>query len=342
MLLSSEVQQMAVKPATPALPVMQPHAAQTPHAHGTARPHSLPSMPDPLSTRHQVPAAPISHLTDQFRSLSVLGEPGYATSGYSIPPAVYQSSQRQYSQPWFHSPSVPYQMGSGPGSDQGPACFNRCIQLMADSDPQRQGDGRQSGLNWGPSYDYGGPSLPSGFRPQPRVDMPAYDPTTQLQERVYRGPKPSIPQMSSPDPLEFARLRMALENLLPSDATELFKYQILIDHLKLEEALLIADSYCNSRHTYTDTMQALTRMYGQPHKLVRHHITEVMDGPNISTGNERNFRLFALHVRSLVSMPNRTSRCFLLWLTTSLTLLGAQQNSGGFGSRLCIFFSLLC
>lgn len=53
-------------------------------------------------------------------------------------------------------------------------------------------------------------------------------------------------------------MRMALENLLPNNATELFKYQILTDHLKLEEALFIADSYCNSRHPYTDTMQALT------------------------------------------------------------------------------------
>lgn len=93
-----------------------------------------------------------------------------------------------------------------------------------------------------------------------------------------------------------------MDNLLPNDATELFKYQILTDHLKLEKALLIADSYCNSRHPYTDTMQALTRMYGQPHKLVLRHINKVMDGPNISTGDEKSFRLFALRVRSLVSM----------------------------------------
>ena len=101
--------------------------------------------------------------------------------------------------------------------------------------------------------------------------------------------------------LSQAKLDICDKNLLPSDATELFKYQILTDHLKLEEALLIANSYCNSGHTYTDTMQALTRMYGQPHKLVLRHITEVMDGPNISTGDEKNFCLFALRVHSLVS-----------------------------------------
>lgn len=91
--------------------------------------------------------------------------------------------------------------------------------------------------------------------------MLAYDPTTQLQERGYRGLKPSIPLLLNTDPQEFARLRMVLENVLPNDAIELFKYQILTDHLKLDEALLIADSYCNSRHPHTDAMQALTRMY---------------------------------------------------------------------------------
>lgn len=118
--LKCEVQQMAVKLATPAPPVMQPYAAQTPHAHGAARPYSPPSMPDPLSLRHHFPAVPIPHLTDQFRGLSVSGEPGYTASDYGIPPPVYQSCQRQYSQPWFHPQSVSYQMGSGTGFDQGP------------------------------------------------------------------------------------------------------------------------------------------------------------------------------------------------------------------------------
>lgn len=57
---------------------------------------------------------------------------------------------------------------------------------------------------------------------------------------LYSGPKPfqTIPTFIHPDPNEFARLRIALTNLLPLDATELFKYQILVDHLKLEEASL--------------------------------------------------------------------------------------------------------
>ncbi|KAK7879615.1 hypothetical protein WMY93_033671, partial [Mugilogobius chulae] len=125
---------------------------------------------------------------------------------------------------------------------------------------------------------------------------------SQQTELTYRGPKPTIPSFTSPDPRLFARMKIALENLLPEDATERYKYQILTDHLKCEEASLVADSYCNSWQPYTDTMQALTKMYGQPHKLAVQRIAELMDGPNIRSGDVKGFRLFALNVRSLVGM----------------------------------------
>lgn len=99
-------------------------------------------------------------------------------------------------------------------------------------------------------------------------------------EPTYRGPIPTIPNFSSEDPREFARLKIALENLLPVEATERFKYQIL-DHLKQENALLIADSYVNSRYPYTNTMRSLTALYGQPHQLALQRIAELMDGPKI-------------------------------------------------------------
>ncbi|KAK7889113.1 hypothetical protein WMY93_024673 [Mugilogobius chulae] len=122
------------------------------------------------------------------------------------------------------------------------------------------------------------------------------------QERTYRGPTPTIPNFCRPNPREFARLRIALDNLLPSDATERFKFQILVDHLKLEEALLVADSYSNSDYPFSDTMAALNQQYGQPHQLALQRIAELMDGPNIQSGDIKSFRLFALNVRSLVSM----------------------------------------
>ncbi len=148
----------------------------------------------------------------------------------------------------------------------------------------------------------------SSHRPYDRGDdhRSGYS-STQLrvppsQESTYRGPAPTIPNFVKPDPREFSRLHIALENILPENATERFKYQILVDHLKLEEALLIADSYCNSLYHFSDTMEVLIQQYGQPHQLALQRIAELMDGPNISQGDVRAFRMFALKVRSLVSM----------------------------------------
>lgn len=117
-----------------------------------------------------------------------------------------------------------------------------------------------------------------------------------LHERIYRGPKPTIPDFTKEDPREFARLKIALENLLPHDATERFKYQILLDHLKFEDALLIADSYTSSKTPYSDTMASLTRHYGKPHQLALQRIAELMDGPNIQSRDTKGFKRFALQV----------------------------------------------
>lgn len=84
---------------------------------------------------------------------------------------------------------------------------------------------------------------------------------------MYKGPTPTIPDFVHPNPREFSRLKIALENILPANATEKFKFQILTDHLKLEEALLIADSYSHSQTPFTKTMAALDLQYGQPHQL---------------------------------------------------------------------------
>ncbi|XP_027861387.1 uncharacterized protein LOC114137071 [Xiphophorus couchianus] len=130
------------------------------------------------------------------------------------------------------------------------------------------------------------------------------DPTMAIatREKLYRGPLPSIPEFTKDDPRQFARLRLALDNILPADATERFKYQVLCDHLKFEEALLIADSYSNSLRPYSDMMASLTKHYGQPHQLSLQRIAELMDEPNIRTSDTTGFRRFALRLRALVGM----------------------------------------
>ncbi|KAL6469323.1 hypothetical protein MHYP_G00228470 [Metynnis hypsauchen] len=121
-------------------------------------------------------------------------------------------------------------------------------------------------------------------------------------ERYYRGPQPTIPYFRNKDPSEFARLKMALDNLLPPDSTELFKYQVLVDHLKIEEACLIADSYLHSSTPYTDTILALHERFGQPHQIALQRIAHIMDLPDVQDGHPSAFEKFSLQVQSLVGM----------------------------------------
>lgn len=154
--------------------------------------------------------------------------------------------------------------------------------------------------------------------PQPDAQFPPPPPPQYVPDRVpvdqprhrqastpeitYRGPRPSIPNLMRRDPGEFARLKIALENLLPSDSTELFKYQVLLDHLHLEEAKLIADAYLHSPTPFTDTMKALNDKLGQPHQLALRRIATVMDSPDIRRGDVAAFDKFALQIQSLVGM----------------------------------------
>ncbi|KAJ8387997.1 hypothetical protein AAFF_G00147880 [Aldrovandia affinis] len=55
-------------------------------------------------------------------------------------------------------------------------------------------------------------------------------------------------------------------------------------------------------------MLALTKMYGQPHKLAVQHIMELMDSPDVRSGDVKAFRLFALRVHSLVGMLKQEGR----------------------------------
>ncbi|XP_070411090.1 uncharacterized protein [Nothobranchius furzeri] len=58
-----------------------------------------------------------------------------------------------------------------------------------------------------PSTPFSAPQMPRPFGLAAALDM------------NYRGPRPSIPKLPHRDPGEFARLKMALENLLPSESS---------------------------------------------------------------------------------------------------------------------------
>lgn len=150
------------------------------------------------------------------------------------------------------------------------------------------------------------PDLTQWCPPVVRAPLPSQPPThsvsSPVSEQFYRGPHPTIPKFINPDPTEFARLRIALENLLPVNTTELFKYQVLVDHLMLEEARLIADAYLNSRTPYTDTMAALHDKFGQPHQLALRKIASVLEAPEVKRGDIAAFQKFSLQIQSLVGL----------------------------------------
>ncbi|XP_073725195.1 uncharacterized protein [Misgurnus anguillicaudatus] len=147
-----------------------------------------------------------------------------------------------------------------------------------------------------PKYPYPG---------HPRMASHNISPTmasVDTTEKYYKGPSPTIPYFRNKDPSEFARLKMALDNLLPPDSTEMFKYQILVDHLKLEDACLIADSYLHSPTPYRDTMMALNERFGQPHQVALKRIATILDSPDISRNDPSSFEKFSLQVQSLVGL----------------------------------------
>ncbi|KAI2668771.1 hypothetical protein H4Q32_005566 [Labeo rohita] len=132
------------------------------------------------------------------------------------------------------------------------------------------------------------------------ANFPGTQANTARQEILYRGPQPTIPDFSRRDPSEFARLKLALTNLLPDEATELFKYQVLVDHLKLADARLIADSFLNSSTPYSDTLAALTERFGRPDQLALSKIATIMDASDVQSGDTVGFERFVLQIQALV------------------------------------------
>jgi len=114
--------------------------------------------------------------------------------------------------------------------------------------------------------------------------------------------RPSFPCFKRNDPQEFAMLNMALKNLLPSEESEQYKYHILLDHLKLDDARHLALAYAHDPQPYTTALHALQRKYGQPHHLVLRELASIQNLPAIRSGDSLGFGQFALRVQALVGM----------------------------------------
>ncbi|KAK7884792.1 hypothetical protein WMY93_027915 [Mugilogobius chulae] len=123
---------------------------------------------------------------------------------------------------------------------------------------------------------------PPGFRATPSTDL-----MELLVATSYGLPKPALPHFTSGKESDFALLKMALDNLLNSHAhlTEQFKYQVLLDHLKLPSAYKLAQAYMHDPRPYTSALQALQDKYGQPRQLVQSELGAILNLPQIKAGD---------------------------------------------------------
>ncbi|GAA6078800.1 uncharacterized protein LOC114462525 [Tachysurus ichikawai] len=120
----------------------------------------------------------------------------------------------------------------------------------------------------------------------------------------YGIPKPKLTNFISGRESEFALLKKALDSVLGPHMhlTEDYKYQVLLDHLKLPAAFQIAKRYMYDPMPYTRAMQALKQRYGQPRQLVQGEIVSILRTPTIKPGDSQAFEDFALSVSTLVGL----------------------------------------
>ncbi|XP_070410955.1 uncharacterized protein [Nothobranchius furzeri] len=149
------------------------------------------------------------------------------------------------------------------------------------------------------------PPLPQETAPPPgSIAAPSTDLMELLIATSYGLPKPALPYFTSGREADFALLKMALDNLLSSHAhlTEPFKYQVLLQHLKLPSAHKLAQAFMYDPKPYTSALQALQDKYGQSRQLVQSELGAILNLPPVRVGDPDGFDNFALSVQALVGM----------------------------------------
>lgn len=78
---------------------------------------------------------------------------------------------------------------------------------------------------------------------------------------------PSFSNLVHDSEREFTDLKMGLDYLLNphTELSEHYKYRVLMEHLILDEARLIAQACRHYQQPYTAAMYALQMLYRQPH-----------------------------------------------------------------------------
>ena len=153
------------------------------------------------------------------------------------------------------------------------------------------------------SSHQGAPVPPPSQQPVYSSTMAPANPVLS-EPPLYGVPKPTIPNFTEDSERAFANLKLALDNLLDPyiQLSEKYKYHVLLEHLKLPEAQMIAQSCRHHAEPYTATMQALQLQYGQPHQLAQSEIAAMLTAPDIRPSDSQAFQTFSLQVHLLVSM----------------------------------------
>ncbi|XP_022540035.2 uncharacterized protein LOC111195821 [Astyanax mexicanus] len=155
-----------------------------------------------------------------------------------------------------------------------------------------------------PQPSYTQPRLSTSHLNQGSTSAPNTSLMDLLIATSYGIPKPSLPTFSSGKESDFALLKMGLDSLMGahSHLTETFKYQVLLDHLKLPSAYKLAQAYMYDPTPYTTALHALQEKYGQPRQLVQSELGTILNAPLLRMGDTEGFDNFALAVHALVGM----------------------------------------
>ncbi len=173
-------------------------------------------------------------------------------------------------------------------------------------------------VNYSDPYSQGyRPARPPDAIPQPQsYSVPFYStvqPAVQVPSIVemaiassYGIPKPKLINFTTGKESDFAMLKKGLDGVLGPHLhlTEDYKFQVLLDHLKLPAAFQIAKRYMYDPRPYTQAMRALQQRYGQPRQLVQGEIGSILCTPPLKPGDAQGFEDFALSVSSLVGLLN--------------------------------------
>ena len=130
---------------------------------------------------------------------------------------------------------------------------------------------------------------------------PLAPPAGRLQS-YRRVEGPSFPDLTREDESQNMMLKMALSNLLDPGESEQYKYHILLDHLKVDQAKQLALAYVHAPDPFTQASRALNERYGQPRQLALRELRVIMDLPAIRAGDGRALDQISLIVQVLVGL----------------------------------------